>query len=575
MFQSSGGFFMRTKMRFIAFVLAALLVCLIPCGVLAADVNEAVKNDANGVLQIRLVYSDANGDPQFYWSAGSGFLVNDDTVVTANHVVELSAEQKAAFAAELKITEKEFTSRLSIQAVVLRDVTVGATIINKSSEMDFAILKLQQQIKNRTYLTFRSSSELQQTESVSALGFPTLSSEGQDSKTYSSEDVTITSGHISKLPTHGSVDFIQTDATLNRGNSGGPLVDSDGYVVGVCVEVYSDGLAEYNYAVASDNVTDVLNSLGVDYKMNTDSAASSVEGEDDGDTSRLVSEPESSIPVESEIEQTVDKSALNRAISDAESKLETPSAYTPASVDALKSALESAKVVADNEDAIATEVEEARSNLESAVGSLETASNPSMLIIIVAVVAVVVIVVIVIVIAVSKSRGKKGGVGFQSPAVMPAPPAASTHTGSSNAGFMPQSNIPPAAPRVSEGTTVLNRGSGETTVLSAGSGETTVLNGNFGVLVRVKTGERVTINNAEFVIGKERSRVNYCVSDNTNVSRQHVRVSNRNGTVYAEDLNSTNGSFINGVKLGSGQPAALKDGDTLMVADEEFTYRAQ
>ncbi len=566
---------MRAKMRFISFVLAALLACLIPCGVWAADVNEAVKNDANGVLQIRLVYSDADGNPQFYWS-GTGFLVNDDTVVTANHVVEMSAKQKADFAAELQITEKEFTSRLSIQAVVLRDVTVGATIINKSAEMDFAILKLEQEIKNRTYLTFRSSSELQQTEGVSALGFPALSSKGQDSNTYSSEDVTISSGHISKLPTHSTVDFIQTDATLNHGNSGGPLVDSDGYVVGVCVEVYSDGLAEYNYAVASDNVTDVLNSLGVDYKMNTDSTDPSAPEEDDGDTSTLVSEPDISTPDESDVvEQPVDKTALNRAISDAESKLETPSAYTSASIDALKSALDNAKAVADNKDAIATEVEEARSNLESAVGSLETASDPSMLIIIVAVVAVVIIVAVVIVVAVSRSRGKKGGAGFQSPAVMPAPPAAPTHTGPSNAGFMPQSNITPAAPRTSEGTTVLNRGSGETTVLSAGSGETTVLNGNFGVLVRAKTGERITINSAEFVIGKERSRVNYCVNDNTNVSRQHVRVSNRGGAAYAEDLNSTNGSFINGVKLSSGQPAALKDGDTLLVADEEFTYRAQ
>ncbi len=565
---------MRTMKSFAAVILAVLLVCLLPCGALAADVNEAVRNDANGVLQIRLVYSDANGNPQFYWS-GTGFLVNDDTVVTANHVVEMSAEERAAYAEALEITEKEFTSRLSIQAVVLRDVTVSATIINNSSEMDFAILKLEQEIKNRTYLTFRSSSELQQTESVSALGFPVLSSEGQDANTYSSEDVTITSGHISKLPTHSSVDFIQTDATLNQGNSGGPLVDSDGYVVGVCVAVYSDGLAEYNYAVASDNVTDVLRSLGVDYKTNTDAAVSSEPESSAGDTSEAVSGSESDMPVESEAEQTVDKSALNRAISDAESKLETSSAYTTASVESLKSALESAKTVADNKDAIATEVEEARASLESALDGLEAASNPSMLIIIVAVVAVVIIAAVVIVIAVSKSRGKKGGVGFQAPAVIPAPPTAPTPTGSSNAGFMPQGNILPVAPRVSEGTTVLNRGSGETTVLSAGSGETTVLNGNFGVLVRVKTGDRITINNAAFVIGKERSRVNYCVTDNTNVSRQHVRISNRNGTVYAEDLNSTNGSFVNGVKLSSGQPAVLKDGDTLTVADEEFTYRAQ
>ena len=97
-------------------------------------------------------------------------------------------------------------------------------------------------------------------------------------------------------------------------------------------------------------------------------------------------------------------------------------------------------------------------------------------------------------------------------------------------------------------------------------------NTNFGTLTRKKTGEIIHINNASFTIGKERAKVNYCVTDNTSVSRTHATVHNRGGVAYLADNRATNGTFVNGVRLTSGQEIALKDGDVVLLADEEFVY---
>ena len=92
------------------------------------------------------------------------------------------------------------------------------------------------------------------------------------------------------------------------------------------------------------------------------------------------------------------------------------------------------------------------------------------------------------------------------------------------------------------------------------------------LLHRVKTNERVVISAPSFTIGKERSRVNYCISDNTSVSRCHARISRKGSQYFVADMNSTNFTFVNGVKVVPGQEVALKDNDTVRFADEDFEF---
>jgi pSer/pThr/pTyr-binding forkhead associated (FHA) protein len=126
------------------------------------------------------------------------------------------------------------------------------------------------------------------------------------------------------------------------------------------------------------------------------------------------------------------------------------------------------------------------------------------------------------------------------------------------------------------GTYPLNPDAGETTILSQGAGETTVLsrNVNGGTLVRSSNQERIAINKEELVIGRERKRVDYCISDNTSISRMHAKLVVRNGQTYLVDMNAANGTFLNGSKAAPYQEMALKDGDKITLAAEDFTYHA-
>ena len=118
----------------------------------------------------------------------------------------------------------------------------------------------------------------------------------------------------------------------------------------------------------------------------------------------------------------------------------------------------------------------------------------------------------------------------------------------------------------------------ETTVLSPDmvGGETTVLSVNPAMpdpcLVRVKTGERISINKPVFRIGKEKSYVDYFIADNTAISRSHANIHTENGEYFIEDTNSTNHTYINGKLINSNVKTKLTSGDKVRLANEDFTF---
>ena len=79
-------------------------------------------------------------------------------------------------------------------------------------------------------------------------------------------------------------------------------------------------------------------------------------------------------------------------------------------------------------------------------------------------------------------------------------------------------------------------------------------------------GEDITIrlDNLPLTIGKMTGRVDYVISDST-VSKIHARIEERNGAIYVEDLNSTNGTLRNGSMIGMNEPVLLQVGDELTI----------
>ena len=482
-----------TRIVVLAMVICMAVSLLLPTTALAA--NAAVNDAKNGVVQVRVTYTDDAGSVEDLFS-GTGFLINDNTVLTCNHVVTLTAGELAALAEVYQKTVPEFQSRLKIAITVSRDVTIDATVINSSATMDFAILRLSTSLQGKKALAIRSSATVEQTEHVFAIGFPDISSDSQSFSTYTSEDATIAEGVVNKNGAYfdANVKYLQTSCELDFGNSGGPMVDENGNVIGLCAGYLDSAASAVYFAVCIDQVTEVLSALGIPYTPATRQPEPTTEP-----TTEPTEEepPATTVPV-------------------------LPPPDIP-------------------DDFVDNDPVEPKSNMG--------------LILIIAAVAVAVVVIIVVVIVAS---GKK-----KKPVAPPMPPAPPAPPMPSRGGFEPAPTTP-------------IQGVGETTVLNAGAaGETTVLsrNVNGGTLIRKRTGETVNVNQESFVIGRERKDVNYCIADNTAVSRIHAKLIVRNGVTYLTSMTDKNGTFVNNTKVMRNQEVALKNGDHITLANEELEYR--
>ena len=165
---------------------------------------------------------------------GSGFFISaDGYVVTNNHVVD---------------NGKEIT-------VVLSDGTeLKATLVGRDKKTDLALLKVKSS-KPMPYVAFGDSDKLRVGDWVLAVGNP-FGLGG-----------TVTSGIVSargrEIGAGPYDDFLQIDASINRGNSGGPTFDIHGAVVGVNTAIYSPtgGSVGIGFAIPSNIASHVVDQL--------------------------------------------------------------------------------------------------------------------------------------------------------------------------------------------------------------------------------------------------------------------------------------------------------------------------
>lgn len=81
------------------------------------------------------------------------------------------------------------------------------------------------------------------------------------------------------------------------------------------------------------------------------------------------------------------------------------------------------------------------------------------------------------------------------------------------------------------------------------------------------------INSNEYVIGKNPEKVNGVISFNNAISRVHCKINYKNNTYFITDLGSANGTFVNKNRLAANQPAQIKSGDTIRLANSDFVVK--
>ena len=215
---------------------------LAPASADAMTINEIYKRTASGVVRVNVTNNSTSGssDPlgsQPASALGSGFVIDKaGHIVTNFHVVEGADQVTVSFSN--------------------RD-TVAAEVVGTDASSDIAVLRVRTSASALTPLTLGNSDALQVGDPVVAIGNPF------------GLDRTATSGIVSALqrlitaPNQFTIDHvIQTDAPINHGNSGGPLINSRGQVIGVNTQIETGDTATGNvgigFAVPANTVKDVV-----------------------------------------------------------------------------------------------------------------------------------------------------------------------------------------------------------------------------------------------------------------------------------------------------------------------------
>ncbi len=205
------------------------------------SVEQVYDRAAPAVVQITTTLASPNGSAEPGGRAlGSGFVIDKDGhIVTNFHVVDGAEKIQVGF------SNRE---------------TVEATLVGSDAATDLALLEVDLPAQAFAPLALADSDALQVGEPVIAIGNPF------------GLERTVTAGIVSALqravtsPSGSTIDHvIQTDAPINHGNSGGPLLDTLGRVIGVNSQIETGGAGDGNvgigFAVPSNTVKTVVAQL--------------------------------------------------------------------------------------------------------------------------------------------------------------------------------------------------------------------------------------------------------------------------------------------------------------------------
>src|SRR5436190_17745376 len=187
-------------------------------------VNGVYRTAGPGVVEITTTTSSSSGDSPFPFGGsgsgqsqaqGSGWVYDSNgDIVTNDHVVQGATKVSVTFADGSKYK---------------------ATVVGTDPSTDLAVLKVDAPASKLHPLSLGDSSNLQVGDGVVAIGSPFGLEETVTSGIVSALDRSISSANSFTIP-----GVIQTDAAINHGNSGGPLLDLGGDVIGVTTQIESE-----------------------------------------------------------------------------------------------------------------------------------------------------------------------------------------------------------------------------------------------------------------------------------------------------------------------------------------------
>jgi putative serine protease PepD len=206
------------------------------------SVGEIVKRTAKGVVQITVTSagqaSPFGGATPEQQAQGSGFVFDEQGhIVTNQHVVD---------------------GAQSVTVTFSDGSTYDATVVGSDPSTDLAVIKVDAPSSVLVPLRLGDSTRVQVGDGVVAIGSPFGLAQTVTTGIVSAVHREITAPNNYAIP-----DAIQTDAAINHGNSGGPLLDLQGRVIGVNSQIESDsgGNDGVGFALPSQTVRTIVSQL--------------------------------------------------------------------------------------------------------------------------------------------------------------------------------------------------------------------------------------------------------------------------------------------------------------------------
>jgi hypothetical protein len=285
----------------------------------------------------------------------------------------------------------------------------------------------------------------------------------------------------------------------------------------------------------------------------------------------------------------VNKDALLAAIDEAKG-IADPSTYTDESQAALGAALKAAESVRDNSEASQAQADSATLTLAAAVSGLRERpfALPEFALPLLIAAAVLLVVAIVVVLALRRRRGgreKPRGPALRAADLPPVPQSQSTNQLAGSAPVTSgqlafgdrqhqtqeyRQQFRSEAGSNHSLTIVLDEGGADG--IAADVATNACPSDATATLWRLRTGESVRIGAAGATVGKDAAQATFVIGDNGTISRRHARIHVDNGRFYLNDLNATNGTYVNGQRLAADDAVPLTNGDMVTLSDEQFLF---
>ncbi len=592
------------RMKRVLYLLLLIGGSILSVKSIKAAEKDPVEEIKNSIIEVQAGITLSNG--KFYpVKNASGCLISNDSdgvyVVTANHSVVISEKEKKRFCKKKKISSDNYNINTSVRLVVKGDVAAEASVLASSKKYDFCVLDIGNVLQEKQALQLGSVGDVNIGDTVYALGFPAEAQNGGKLQ-YTADEVEIHSGEIQDTSAMiSNRAYLQHSAVVTPNNSGGALVTKDGYLIGMNNAALINKDTDAFYALPIGEIREILDNYGVFYNSR---------------------------------ERNAVYQKLQETYAECE-KLSVSKDYKADTTDALVAVLREVEPVLTEQHSDVESIVEAQEKLDAARKQLtEKTSKVKIAIIVLGVLWFLLFVRFVYLLVWQYQTKKKGSVNAA--ANLRTGDISSLDYGMGNTEFSNQRHVPDSndgagnggnsrtetgfAPysdysiedanisrqemdfarpngyetdeaayqgqiqdAASEATVPLLQSGNETVILRnyAGSNDGSFAGGgafrnrkSIARLLRERTRQLITIDKVEYTIGKSSEAADFAITNNPAISRKHALVRWKNDAYYLFDLNSANGTFVNGKKI-DGTGIKLTNQDKVVLADEAFEFKLE